>query len=163
MPTFTIPVPHDVTPSAPFTPGATLSPKEGISFHLGTAPYNHVVHERTVYTYSLPRSSRTQLPKEIDEFPGAQVMSHLYLLNEIFQHSAAQACEAVICAMPQILQDTPFPLMQLSWEPQSFSHRCNCVNVGLSNPLEPNYFAVVDIHFEMGGPVYTQVYNPKNE
>ena len=45
--------------------------------------------------------------------------------------------------------------MQLSWEPQSFSHRCNCVNVGLSNPIEPNYLAVVDIHFEMGGPVYT--------
>ena len=84
MPTFTIPIPHDVTPSAPFTPGATLSPREGISYHLGTAPYSHVVHERTVYTYSLPRSSRTQLPREIDEFPGAQVMSHLYQLNEIF-------------------------------------------------------------------------------
>ena len=27
--------------------------------------------------------------------------------------------------------------------------------MGLSNPLEPNYLAVVDIHFEMGGPVYT--------
>ena len=82
-------------------------------------------------------------------------MSHLYQLNEMFQHAAAQTREAVICAMPQISQDTEFPLMQLSWEPQSFSHRCNCVNVSLSNPLEPNYLAVVDIHFEMGGPVYT--------
>ena len=78
-------------------------------------------------------------------------MSHFYQINEMFQHAAAKTCEAIICAMPQTLQDTEFPLMQLSWDPQSFSHRCNCVNMSLSNPLEPNYLAVIDTHFEMGG------------
>ena len=89
MPTFTIPIPHDFTPSAPFTPGQTLSPREGLSFHLSTAPFSHVVHGRTVYTETFPRSSRTQLPLALDNFPGAQEMSHFYQLNEMFQHAVA--------------------------------------------------------------------------
>ena len=97
-----------------------------------------------------------QLGGRVDAVAGERVhgrerVGHFYQLNEMFQHAAAKTCEAIICAMPQIMQDTEFSLMQLSRDPQSFSHRCNCVNMGLSNPLEPNYLAVIDTHFEMGG------------
>ena len=83
MPTFTPPIPHDETPSAPFTPGQTLSRRPGSSCHLSTAPDSQRVHDRNVYMYSLPRSHRTQLPEEIDNFEGAQELSNLYQLNEM--------------------------------------------------------------------------------
>ena len=61
--------------------------------------------------------------------------------------------------MARILQDTPpfhtGHLAQLTWVPQSFSRRCNCINKDLGNPLPPNYLAFVDVHLEMGGPVCT--------
>lgn len=43
----------------------------------------------------------------------------------------------------------------MTWVPQRFSHRCTCINQDLDNPLSPNYLAFVDVHLEMGGPVYT--------
>ena len=109
FPTFTIPTPHDETPSAPFTPGKTLSPRVGTSIYLSTAPYCHRVQDRLVFMYSLPRSHKTQLPDTIDEFPGAQELSNIYQLNEMAQHAAAMICEAIISGIPAFWRtDLPF-------------------------------------------------------
>ena len=91
--------PHDETPSVPFTPGRTLSPKVGTSVYLNTAPYCHRVQDRLVFMYSLPRSHKTQLPDTIDIFPGAHELSNIYQLNEMAQHAAAMTCEAIICGI----------------------------------------------------------------
>ena len=78
MPTFTIAEPHDVTHSAPFVIGRTLTPRSGTSCFLSTTPFHYRVQDHTVYMYTLPRSPRTQLPEEMDIFPGALELSRLY-------------------------------------------------------------------------------------
>ena len=134
MPSFTIAEPHDQPSSCPFRPGHTLSSLPGQSVSLTSTTFHYPVRDssRSGTMYTLPRSSKTQLSCEIDAYPGAQEMSHLHQLNEYCQKAAAQACEATICAMPNLLRDSPGAeqLAPLTWVPQRCSHRCDCINPG---------------------------------
>ena len=160
MPSFTIKDPHDKPASCPFTPGRTLLPRPGRSYSLASATSQVSQEEEGIsggITYTLPRSSRSQLPDNIDVFPGAKRLANLFRLNEYCQIAAAQACEATICAAPNLLSDLPGAdqLPPLTWVPQTFTHKCECINLGQENPCSPNYLAFADTHYEAGGPIYT--------
>ena len=137
-------------PRASTIAGQTLLPREGASYHLNMAPYKNAVGGQPVYTYTLPKRSRTQLQLAMNSFD-----SNLYKLNEMWQHAGLKAFEAVICAIPQFMNDSAQPLTQLIWDPQDVTHHCNCVNQNLGASLAPNYLLVSDTHFGEGGPVYT--------
>ena len=116
------------------------------------APHRTEVDGNHVFTFVLPKRSRTDLPRDMDT-----VDANLYKINEMMQHAEDMAFEAVRSTIPQLVADLPQlpPHYPATWSPQSFTHNCSCVNGGRGDPLDPNYLLVTDTHLEAGGPVYT--------
>ena len=79
MPRFLILNLKTIVPRASIIPGHALFLREGASHQLNMPPHKNEVEGQPVYTYTLPKCSRTELQLAMDELD-----SNLYKLNEIW-------------------------------------------------------------------------------